>query len=475
MIFQIIKYSIIAIFTYIVYTILEIVIPPFNFPRNIPTIPFYVSFLGAYTNLDQKQIYNIYLREKLEKYGAVKIYFASRWNILVSKPEYLITIFKNEDVYAKSGNHIKIPGTVLANYTGDNIISAHGELWRLYREVVAQSIQFPDFEPIYENTKSLLEMINHATKESNTIAVTDIVQRYSLQNAGRSIIGVDFKALGKSPSTMHQKIKYVKSQIFDPFYLNFPYFDKFPIPSRLKAKREVDTFRGWFGQNLIDEHSKELTNSGATKLVDAFFAEKLTEQQYLDNAIILMVAGHENPLLLMLSLLYVVSKHGDVQENLRSHAANENEAFLQSVIYETLRMFPPLGQIINRCTTRTTVLGKDIVIPKGTYVGYNNLATGRDRNIWGPDADEFKPERWGSTIDEINLNYSKAKRSARLPAFHGRKRACLGEKFALFEVKEFILNIIKTYKVSLDETWNEKVTPAGPISPMGLRVKFEKL
>lgn len=474
MIVEILKYLTFAFITYIIYTIFEIVLPPLHFPKSIPTIPFYVSFLGAYTNLDQSQIYNIYLREKLEKYGAVKIYFASRWNILVSRPEYLVTIFKNEDIYAKSGNHIKIPGSVLASYTGDNIISAHGELWKLYREVVAQSIQFPEFEPVYENCEKLLDIIKQETCTSPIIAVTDILQRFSLQNTGRAIIGVDFQALEKSPSVMHQKIKYVKLQIFNPFYLNFPYFDKFPIPSRLKAKREVDEFRRWYGQKLVDDYRRDLPNSGATKLVNALLSEKLTEQQYLDNAIILMVAGHENPLLLMLSLLYIVAKHKKIQEIIRNNS-NENEAFLYSVIYETLRMFPPLGQIINRCTTRTTVLGKDIVIPKGVYVGYNNLATGRDRNVWGNDADEFKPERWGSTLDEINLNYSKAKRSARLPAFHGRKRACLGEKFALFEVKEFILCIIRNYHVSLDQTWNEKITPAGPVSPLGLRVKFEKI
>ena len=99
--FDIVKYTLIGLFSYLLYVILDIVLPPFNFPKNIPTIPFYVSFLGAYTNLDQRDIYNLYLREKLEKYGAVKIYFASRWNILITRPEYLLEMFRNEDVYSK--------------------------------------------------------------------------------------------------------------------------------------------------------------------------------------------------------------------------------------------------------------------------------------------------------------------------------------------------------------------------------------
>ena len=455
------------------YSLLEVVFPPFGFPKNIPTIPFYVSFISSWTNLDQKDIYNRYLREKLEKHGAVKIYFASRWNILVSKPEYLVQVFKNEDIYAKSGNHLKIPGSVLASYTGDNVISAHGSLWKLYREVISLSIQFPDLTTIHENTNKFLNLLEQELLDKSSISVNDLLQRYSLANVGDSILGVDFEALDKGESTMHQKIKYIKLQIFKPFFMNFPYVENFPIPSRIKAKREVEGFRSWFGQTLLSKYNPELENSAATKLSQALHNEKLTQKQFFDNAIIIMVAGHENPLLLMLSLLFVLAKFPNVQDSVREETDPE-QPFLSSVIYETLRLYPPLGQIINRCTTTLAWLG-EIYIPKGVYVGYNNMATGRDRSVWGTDADQFRPGRWGTTLAEINSFYSSCKRSAMLPAFHGRKRACLGEKFALHETKWLITSILEKYKVSLDENWKEKITPAGPISPFGMKLKFEQV
>ncbi|KAI5958808.1 DTR1 [Candida theae] len=445
------------------YALLPVVFPPFGFPKNIPTIPFYVSFVSSWTNLDQKDIYNRYLREKLQKHGAVKIYFASRWNILVSRPEYLVQVFQKEDIYAKSGNHLKIPGSVLATYTGDNVISAHGSVWKLYREVLSSSIQFPDISTIHQNTEKFLDLLEKELLTKSSISVNDLLQRYSLANVGDAILGVDFEALDDKESTMHQKIKYIKSQIFKPFFMNFPYVENFGIPSRVKAKREVEGFRNWFGQNLLSKYDPERENSAATKMAQALYSEKLTQKQFLDNAIIIMVAGHENPLLLMLSLLYVLAKYPEVQESVREETDPE-KPFLTAVIYETLRLYPPLGQIINRCTTTSVWLDK-IYIPKGVYVGYNNMATGRDRSVWGADADHFRPSRWGVTLAEINSLYSSCKRSAKLPAFHGRKRACLGERFALHESKCLITSILGKYRVCLDDSWRERITPAGPISP----------
>ncbi|CAK9437263.1 uncharacterized protein LODBEIA_P16410 [Lodderomyces beijingensis] len=446
--------SVCVVVMWVVVEMVQFLIPPLNFPRNIPTIPFYVSFRGG---LDQLEIYERYLRDKLEKYGAVKIYFASRWNILVSRPEYLVHIFKNEDIFAKSGNHKKIPGSLLATYTGDNVISAHGHLWRKYREVVASSIQFPDLAPIEENTATFMKALEQELESGSAIMVGDLLQKYSLANVGDCIVGADL-------ISMHEKIKYIKSQIFKRFFMSFPSVERFPIPSRIKARREVEEFRNWFGAKIMQSR-----RGAAAKLTAALSDGKLTQKQFLDNSIILMVAGHENPLLLMLSLLHVLAKNPTVQDQIR----REPEPTLSAVIYETLRLFPPLNQIVNRCTTKVAYLG-DIRIPKGAYVGYYNMGTGRDRNIW-ESADEFKPERWGSTVEEAAVNYSQAKRSGKLPAFHGRKRACLGEKYALYQCKFLIEAILGKYKISLDESFEGRITSAGPIAPVNMKLHFSCL
>lgn len=473
-----------VLLTILACTVISAVFPPRKFPRNIPTIPFYVSFLSLYTDLDQKQIYEKYLKEKLEKYGAVKIYFASRWNILVTRPEYLQQMFKEEDVFAKSGNQKKIPFAVLSRYTGDNVISAHGKVWRLYRSVLTHSVQFPEKAPVSKNSEKLVKLIERAIDdEAKCLPVADFLQKYSLQNICESMLGVDFKLLDSlKDQELHQKLKSVKAQIFKPIYMNFPFLDGLPIPSRNKARNDVDSFRSYFTNKVKEAQSEPEAKKDLAgfKLFEALQMGKITEQQFADNVVIILVAGHENPQLLFTSVLYVLAKYPEWQSKVREELKSmtleeiENSKTLNSILFEVLRMFPPLGQIINRKASRDTLLGSSIHIPKGTYVGYNNFATGRDSSYW-KFADRFLPERWGDSNDEILKNYKVSKIRCSLASFHGGRRACLGEKFALFEARVFVKYIVDNFKMELDPTWREKLTPAGPICPMMLRIKFEKI
>lgn len=165
--------------------ILTICFPPISFPNNIPTIPFYSVFIPQYYNIDQVQFYNLYVREKLEKYGAVKFYFGSRWNILVSRPEFLNNIFKNEDTFAKSGNQQKIPYSVLAAYTGDNVISAHGVNWQKYRKPIKDGLQHFDIGILLKNAMKFCELIKEDMRPFKyhcNFKIIPYIQRLTLDN-----------------------------------------------------------------------------------------------------------------------------------------------------------------------------------------------------------------------------------------------------------------------------------------------------
>jgi unspecific monooxygenase len=294
----------------------------------------------------------------------------------------------------------------------------------------------------------------------------------------------------------------VKREIFRPLYLNFPRLDCLPIPSRVAARAAVHSFAANLVAKITEAHGtkssgRDESNDDSAKnitvgsaLVSAKEAGELTEQQFRDNAVIVFVAGHENPQLLITSLLYLLAKNKvrnkhslycqrvmltitkKMQQEIREEIANMNSEtalkdllLLNSFIYETLRLYPPLSQIINRKTSCNIVLGPDICIPEGTYVGYSALGCGRDRETWSLDAEEFRPARWGDTADEVARKYKHVKSKAKMIAFHGGSRACLGERLALAEVRSLLAQMLANLEWELDPTWTESMTPVSCKNP----------
>jgi cytochrome P450 len=138
---------------------------------------------------------------------------------------------------------------------------------------------------------------------------------------------------------------------------------------------------------------------------------------------------------------------------------------LTAVIYESLRLFPPIGQLVNRKASKDLLLGGDIAIPKGTYLGYNCYSTNRDPAAWGSTADCFEPGRWGDSIIAIQKHYRARRVRAEFISFHGGRRACLGEKFAMLQLRVTIVTLAQAFTWKLDPSWVDRKTPVSINSP----------
>lgn len=182
------------VFGLLVYSYIRI---PSNYPKNIPSVPIYISLLGLWSDMGQMEIYDRWLRQPLEKYGAVKIWFAGRWNVLMTRPEYLTDMLRREDVFAKAGSQKKIPWSVMASLVGDNIINSHGADWKLYTSVMKPGLQKTNFDskPILEKSRRFVDLL---LKEQSVVGnnvgvlVNPIIQRFAIAAMGESFLDIDF-------------------------------------------------------------------------------------------------------------------------------------------------------------------------------------------------------------------------------------------------------------------------------------------
>lgn len=133
--------------------------------------------------------------------------------------------------------------------------------------------------------------------------------------------------------------------------------------------------------------------------------------------------------------------------------------YLTSTVFELLRLYPPVSQLINRVTLAPVVLGGEIHIPGRTWVGWNAYGVHTDKNVWGPTVMECRPERWGTSSEAIQAKFRRETvRGAYIP-FNAHTRKCLGQGFALLEMKIMLFLLVKRAKWTVHPDYKLKLTP----------------
>ncbi|KAF6751291.1 cytochrome P450 [Ephemerocybe angulata] len=160
-------------------------------------------------------------------------------------------------------------------------------------------------------------------------------------------------------------------------------------------------------------------------------------------------------------IMSLLAEHPEVQEKLRTEivdAFSQNDGndldyetltylpYLDAVCRESLRLHPPVPFAIREAMQDTSIpLSKpitttdgqttqEIFVPKGTSIFISITQCNRDPDVWGPDAEEWKPERWLSPLPESVIGAKVPGVYSNLMTFLGGGRSCIGFKFAQLEI-----------------------------------------
>ncbi|CAG8955168.1 hypothetical protein HYFRA_00007184 [Hymenoscyphus fraxineus] len=197
--------------------------------------------------------------------------------------------------------------------------------------------------------------------------------------------------------------------------------------------------------------------------LDALMKETRDPKVLRDQLLNVMLAGRDTTACCLTWTFRLLAQHPAVLEKLRMEIGSilggfsilpdrnslKKMRYLGFVLKEVLRLYPSVP-INSRTALETTTLPtgggpdgtKPLMIKKGEAVGYSVYVMHRLKELYGEDADSFRPERWDpevkNDVDLRNIGYGY------LP-FNAGPRVCLGQEFALLEAGFVTVRILQRF------------------------------
>lgn len=209
------------------------------------------------------------------------------------------------------------------------------------------------------------------------------------------------------------------------------------------AREAVAQRHGHHGGDDDDARSKR-------DMLGSFVAHGLSREDCESEALVQLIAGSETTATaIQATLLFLMTSpqvcarlqaelDAAIDERRVSSPITDAEAralpYLQAVILEGLRMFPPAAALYPKVSAQDEVVC-GVRVPAGTNVAWSPWSMMRDAATFGPDADVFRPERWLHNTNPV------MEQTVMMAFAAGSRWECLGRNIAMIELNKVFVEV----------------------------------
>ncbi|KAJ3969298.1 cytochrome P450 [Lentinula raphanica] len=404
-------------------------------------------------------------------------------------------------------------------FLGNGIFNRDQEEWRAHRQIARPWFareRVSDFNIFEKYTDRTLNIISSLKTEDGTktraFDAQDLFARFTLDTASEFLFGQTLNTLMlELPGQGNHAVKMgPKGSAIDDEFGSFAWaFEdvQIKISTRMRIGNIWPLFEFFHDSTeksnaVVHDFLRPLVDKALDRRNRKHIETDEEDETFLDHLarstedrdtvrfqlLNMLLAGRDTTSTLLSFVIYLLCCHPEVTHRLRAeildHYHNDGRPtlenlkslkYLRAVLNETLRLFPPVPMNSrlsdSPCAVPCTPLSKahatnSVFIPSNTTILYNTFLIQRRKDLWGEDAEDFRPERWlsdriydadvdGRTGEENLL--SKVIRDGDglermiqdpfifLP-FHAGPRVCLGQNFALNEASYFLVLLLQRFK-----------------------------
>ncbi|XP_050085182.1 probable cytochrome P450 6a14 [Anopheles aquasalis] len=447
------------------------------------------SVHGSYVN---QELYH-YAKARGDRYIGISFFFMPL--VVIYDLELIKTILvKDFNVFHDRGMYSNPKADPLSG----TLFAIEGQEWRTLRQKLTPTFtsgrmkqMFGTMLLVAERLREVLGAADQQTSFSAGREMKDVLARFTTDVIGTCAFGIECNSLADPDSEflrygnkvfqfkLSSLLKFIFIMMYmetakrlgikgtdgdvEAFFMNL-------VRETVEHREKHNIQRNDFLNLLIEIKNKgslpEHGHDGATE-GDASVAgteHGMTMNELSAQVFIFFLAGFETSSTTMNFCLYELAKNQDIQERLREEINGAIEAnggqltydvvmniqYLDQVINETLRKYPPL-ESVNRCPVRDyTIPGTNHVIPRGVLVSVPIYAIHHDPEYY-PDPERFDPDRFTEEAVKNRVPYTY------LPFGEG-PRICIGLRFGMMQVKVGLITMLRDFRFHPSSQTPDRIT-----------------
>ncbi|KAH3861757.1 cytochrome P450 3A24-like [Dreissena polymorpha] len=399
------------------------------------------------------------------KYGRVFGYFEG-WTpvIAVADPDIL------REILVKDFNNYRSRKPFpLAPRKSLGLFLENGDQWKKSRTSLTPAFSSGKLRDMFATINSSVDHLVCNTDDKcnigETFDVYSLYQRLTLDVIGQCAFGLQTNVQTDENDDFLNNIRVLfdglSKTILQPLVMLMPFVSHFvfalknivflfgmnPVVRLRNQMREVVKIRKQMGNDNIQPDLVQLmvfpNSDGKRKSV-----VPMSDREIVAQSLTFLLAGYETTSAVLAFLTHVLATHDDVQTKLCQEVDEvlqdkkvtyelvNKMTYYDTVIDEVCRLYPTASMIVTRvgaCSRKY----KGIRFPAGMAIQGNIWALHRDQEYW-EDPEEFRPERFATE------NKSNIRPYSFLP-FGAGPRMCIGQRFALLEIKVAVCRILQHF------------------------------
>jgi cytochrome P450 len=464
----------VLVFSYIAYGFYNQIIRKPEHLKHLPSVDFWTFVKYLYRGEAYDDVFNRHFKDKFAASPCVASPALYGWQLQIADPELARFFTSHYDSF----HHLSFEAMGLlkglgASFNSASVVLVDGDDWKRHRGIVNQA--FSKLKPTPAVGRAAMTMLEDLDRE---IGQPCDVDKHSRRMMFRSLIIAVFDIPYLLENDRDKDICKMMDDILhasnNPFFLVFHQLDRPWFPGRGKYFTIADEYdsivrsvidqkrRELSQQEDVDDEEYERRHKGESrdlltlllKAMDDPDNSRLTDEELLGNVKSLFLAGHETTATALTMITHMLAQHPEIQDKVRvevfrvlgakpgdsivpSDDKQKELVYLNAVIKEAERMYPPTAQLIDRRLPKDMTLPDGTFLPKGSFATVNIWRINRDPKIW-KDPDTFNPERhMGDNREGRNL--------CEFMTFSAGKRICPGITLANIELRVMVAMMVQKY------------------------------